>query len=277
VLESGKKFSSADMLALQSDIYSEWDAYAAERMVYSVDHAAHATARAQQAVEILRNWDGRMSAGSAAPTIAYRSRQELARLLLTAKLGDAPANAAKNSSSGALSWKSYQWPMQSVWLENVLQHQPERWLPKEYPAYDDLLAAAVDAAVSRPEVPRDLKAWTWGEANPVEIQHPILGRIPLLERWSGPGTQPQSGSGYTVKAVTGHHGPSERMTVDLANLDQSTLNLVTGEAGNFLSPYYMDQWKAWYEGFTFTLPFSKEAVEKSRAHQLTLEPGGGAN
>ena len=38
VLESGKKFSSADMLALQTDIYSEADRYFAERFVYSVDH-----------------------------------------------------------------------------------------------------------------------------------------------------------------------------------------------------------------------------------------------
>jgi len=62
------------------------------------------------------------------------------------------------------------------------------------------------------------------------------------------------------------------MTVDLANLDQSTLNLVTGEAGNLLSPYYLDQWKAWYEGFTFDWPFSEPAVEKVRAHELVLEP-----
>ena len=93
-----------------------------------------------------------------------------------------------------------------------------------------------------------------------------------MQRWTGPGLKPQSGSGYTVKAVSRSHGPSERMTVDLSNLDQTTLNLVTGEAGNFLSPYYMDQWKAWYEGYTFTLPFSQQAVEKARAHVLVLEP-----
>ena len=107
----------------------------------------------------------------------------------------------------------------------------------------------------------------------MEIQHPIYRRIPILRRWTGPGLQPQSGSEFTVKAVSRSHGPSERMTVDLADLDQSTLNLVTGEAGNFLSPYYMDQWKAWYEGSTLAWPFSKAAVEKARAHELVLEPG----
>src|SRR5207245_11486348 len=69
----------------------------------------------------------------------------------------------------------------------------------------------------------------------------ILSRIPLLKYWSGPGVQDQSGSGYTVKAATRTHGPSERFTANLADLDQSTLNVVTGQSGNFLSPHYMDQ------------------------------------
>jgi penicillin amidase len=75
-----------------------------------------------------------------------------------------------------------------------------------------------------------------------------------------------------VKQAAGNLGPSERITVDFSNLDQSTLNTVTGQGGNFLSPYYMDQWKAWYTGFTFTLPYSPGAVDKSKRHVLLLEP-----
>jgi len=60
--------------------------------------------------------------------------------------------------------------------------------------------------------------------------------------------------------------------LNFANFDESTLNLVTGESGIFLSPYYLDQWKAWYEGSTFAFPFSQSAVEHHRAHEMTLEP-----
>jgi penicillin amidase len=268
VLESGKKFSVADMLTLQNDLYSEWERYSAERFVYAVDHAGKPSARARQAAEIMRGWDGRMLADSAAPAIAYAARVELTRLLLEPKLGPVPKDPQQ--ADAMLNWKSYSWPMQSVWLENVLLHQPKRWLPDTYPTYEELLAAAVEAAVKTSDAPANLNSWRWGASHPVEIQHPILGKIPVLRQWTGPGVREQSGSGYTVKAVTRHHGPSERMTVDLSDLDQSTLNLVTGQAGNFLSPYYMDQWKAWYEGTTFTLPFSQEAV--AQAHQLVLEP-----
>ncbi len=128
-----------------------------------------------------------------------------------------------------------------------------------------------------PDLPQDLASRHWGAFHPVEIRHPILGRVSLLQRWTGPGIQPQSGSGYTVKAVSRSHGPSERLTVDLSDLDQTTLNLVTGEAGNFLSPYYMDQWKAWYEGSTFALPYSSKAVQAAQQHFLVLEPGQGVS
>ena len=181
VLESGKKFSSADMLALQTDIYSEADRYFAERFVYSVDHVKNASSRAKQAAEIMRGWDGRMTADSAAPTIAYRARVELARLLLEPKLGIAPSEPKR--SEAALSWKTYSWGMQSVWLENVVHHEPQRWLPAPYGNYDDLLAAAVEAAVSDPpnnpeskeRAPRDLASWKWGNFRPVEIEHPDSG------------------------------------------------------------------------------------------------------
>ena len=271
VLESGRQFSAADMLGLQTDIHSEADLFAAERFVYAVDHAAKPSARAKQAADLMRSWDGRMQASSAAPTIAESSIRELRRLLLEPKLGSAPADREKEDA--VLNWKTYSWEMRSVWLENILLHRPKRWLPETFPNYDELLTAAVEAAVNGPETPKDLASWRWGAFNAVIIEHPILGKIPIIRRWAGPGVQEQSGSGYTVKAVTRHHGPSERFTANLADLDQSTLNLVTGQSGNFMSQYYMDQWKAWYEGTTFTLPFSARAVEAARTHRLVLEPG----
>jgi penicillin amidase len=270
VLESGRKFAPADMLALENDIHSENDLFAAERFVYAVDHASKPSARAKQAADLMRNWDGRMLSSSTAPTIAVRSAQELRLLLLEPRLGSAPEDPKQQNET--LSWKTYHWEMQTVWLQNVLLHQPKRWLPEKYPNYDELLAAAVEAAVKEPSAPKDLASWHWGSFNAVEIEHPVLGKIPLIRSWTAPGVQEQSGSGYTVKAVTRHHGPSERFTANLADLDRSTLNTVTGQGGNFLSPYYMDQWKAWYEGSTFTLPFTPQAVEATGAHRLVLEP-----
>jgi penicillin G amidase len=270
VLESGRKFAPSDMLALEDDIQSENDLFAAERFVYAVDHAAKPSARARQAADFMRNWDGRMAASSTAAAIAVRAGQEMTRLILEPRLGTAPEEPKQQEMT--LSWKTYHWQMKTVWLQNVMLHQPKRWLPEKYPNYDELLTAAVEAAVNGSDAPKDLGSWHWGSVNAVDIEHPVLGKIPGLQRWAAPGIREQSGSGYTVKAVTRHHGPSERFTANLADLDQSTLDTVTGQGGNFLSADYMDQWKAWYEGSTFTLPFTRQAVEANGAHRLVLQP-----
>jgi penicillin G amidase len=267
VLESGKKFAPADMLALQMDVSSTYDRFCADKFVYALDHAANISSRAKQAADILRDWDGRMSADSAAPTIETKSRAELVRLLLEPKLGPAPEGRPR----GELSWKSYRWSMSTVWLETVLTKQPARWLPPGYPDYQSLLTAAVENALKRPGMPADFGEWKWGKNYPVEIKHLVLSRLPLIARWTGPGVHPLSGSAQTVKAVSRRHGASERATWNFANFDDSTLNIVTGESGIFLSPYYMDQWRAWYGGSTFAFPFSQEAVETHKKHEMTLE------
>jgi len=284
VLESGKKFAPADMLALQMDVSSTYDRLCADKFVYAIDHATNPSERAKRAADILRDWDGRMSADSAAPTIETKARQELVRLLLEPKLGAADSSP----ETGTLSWKSYRWAMSSVWLENVLSKQPQRCLPTGYSDYGTLLTAAVEnvvkrtqsasgdaaktASTSHSDAPADLGQWKWGPNYPVEIDHLVLSQLPLIGRMTGPGLHPLSGSGFTVKAVGRGFGPSERITWNFANFDESTLNLVTGESGIFLSPYYMDQWKAWYGGSTFAFAYSKDAVGKQRAHEMTLVP-----
>jgi penicillin amidase len=184
-------------------------------------------------------------------------------------LGPAP----ESGDHAALSWKDYRWSMGSVWMENVLLKQPKRWLPEKYTNYDAVLAAAVEAAVNGKDAPSHLSDWNWGKTYPLFIQNPVLRSLPLVSRWTGPGLHEQSGGGYTVKQVGRSFGPSERLTIDFSNFDQTTLNLVTGQGGNFLSPYYMDQWKAWYEGFTFQLPYSKDAVQRTQSHKVVLQPG----
>ena len=264
VLDSGKKFSAVDMLALQTDVYSELDRFLADKVVYAIDQSQSASVRARKAADLLRNWNGQMAANSAVPTVITQIRAELMRLLLEPKLGPA---AADDSS---LSWRTYHWMMETVWLENVLTYQTTRWLPPGVANYDVLLVNATEKALEK--APADLDSWKWGPANSLTIQNPVLGRIPLLRHWTGSGENPQSGSIYTVKAAGREHGPSERYTADLSNWDASTLNTVTGQSGNFLSPYYMDQWRAWYNGYTFILPFSKTAVENAATHRLMMQP-----
>src|SRR6267378_1992885 len=268
VLESGKKFAPADMLALQMDVSSTYDHFCADKFVYALDHAGKISDKAKKAADILRDWDGRMSADSAAPTIETKSRQELARLLLEPRLGA----ATENTTSGTLNWKSYRWNMSTVWMENILTKQPARWLPTGYNNYQLLLATAVENVLKQSDVPTDVGRWKWGMVYPVEIEHPVLKHLPLIGQLTAPGQHPLSGNPFTVRAVGKEFGPSERITWNFADFDKSTLNLVTGESGIYLSKHYMDQWLAWYAGRTFNFAFSPAKVEKRKQHEMTLEP-----
>ncbi len=266
VLQADKKFSAADMLALQLDIYSGLDRFFADRFVYAVDHAKNASARAREAADLMRGWNGRMEQDSVAATLAVNARSQLMRLLLESHLG--PADTSAHSPSG---WRQYRWPMATVWLENIVQRQPQRWLPPGYPDYGQLLTAAVEAVVADKTAPADLGSWKWGGQNLLRLRHPILGNIPILNRWTDR-TLPQSGSPLCVKAVSGVAGPSERMTVDLADLDASTLNLMLGVSGAVFSRHFMDQFNAWDKGQTYRLPFTDAALAKAKAHEMMLEP-----
>ena len=258
LLSEPKKFVPADMLAIQTDVVSPFDRFCAERFVYSVDHTPKASKRAKEAAELMRNWDGTMDVDSVAATIAVSSTDKLKEMLLKAKLGE--------------DWMLYRWFLEPVWLEDVLTHQPERWLPQGYSSYDQLLTEAVEAAVSDPSTPHVLTLWKWGRVHRIDIQHPFWSHFPILKKGAGTGSQPWSGDMHTIKQVTKLFAPSERLTVDFSNLDASTLDIVNGQSGNIFDEHYNDQWDAYYHGRTFPLPFSPGEVERAAAHHLRLEP-----
>jgi penicillin G amidase len=255
VLGSGRKLSPRDMLELQTDVYSAYDLRMASLFAEAVEGTPSSSPRAREAARLLHAWDGRLQKDSTAATIEFRARQQLLRMLLEPKLGP--------DLSG------YHWFMAPVWLEKTVRAASPDWLPNNRQGYRELMASAVEKSIADAGA---LEKLTWGQAYPLEIEHPVFRNIPVLRRWSGPGLREQSGGSYTVKQVARSFGPSERLTVDFSDLDNSTLNTVTGQSGHLLSPHYMDQWDAWYEGRTFPLPFSRQAVDKAALHRLVLQP-----
>jgi penicillin amidase len=282
-----KKLTPADMLALQTDIYSDVDHVIAQRLAYAIDHASKPdltrnkseAKRLHQAADLLRDWNGNLDADAAAPAIVVATRAALWPLLLNPQLSPQPnpvaqTEAAKNQPAPPAAL--YTWGNKAYAEEWLIMHTPARWLPKNYATWDDLLTTAVSQSLALAHAPADLSQWRYGQFHPLEINHAIYAQSPLLQRLIGvpigTGIQPQSGDDVTVKQVGRTFGPSERFTADLANLDHSTLNLVLGQSSNPLSPWFMDQWAAWYHGTTFPLPFSNPAVDAATTHTLTLKP-----
>jgi penicillin amidase len=274
VLTSRDHLSAADMLSLQTDVYSDLDRVIAQRLAYAIDHSSSKDKRLHQAADLLRNWNGVVDANSSVPPIVLSAREALWQLLLEPRLGVELRSNADGDATPL--WKLYSWGERSYAAEQLIMHTPNRWLPPGFANWDELLTAAVARGLINAHAPGDLSHWHHSQNYPVEIEHPIYSHSRILRALiampTGTGVQPQSGDTSTVKQVARTFGPSERFTADLSDLDRSTLNLVLGQSGNPASPWFLDQWPAWYNGTTFLMPFSTAAVNAATIHTLTLTP-----
>ena len=256
-LLSHEKMTRADMLTLQTDIDSELDHELAQRFAYAIDHTQHPSSRLRAAADILRSWNGVMHTNEPAPAIVTAARDALWPLLLEPKLGP--------------DWKLYEWPASAYVEEQFVTSTPAAWLPKKYKSWSDLLAAAVTRGLDNAHAPLSLKNWRYGDEHTIALSHPLYGMIPFFG-WTGIPPQPQSGDTTTVKQVGRAFGPSQRFTMDWSDVDASTENIVMGQSGDPVSPYYRNQWPAWYGATTFALPFTPAAVDAATQHTLRLTP-----
>jgi penicillin G amidase len=261
-LDGRDQLTPADMLAVQIDIYSEVDQEMGHRFAYAIDHTpgpdGNGDPELRKAADLMRSWDGRLTTDSTAASIVTQTRAALWPMILEPKLGKLASD--------------YHWSESNFALEEIVMHAKPEWLPKDYKNWDALLTAAVRKGMRDGKAPADVNQWAYGSWHVVDVEHPLAALLPIESRIAGTGPQPQSGDGTTVKQVGRTLGPSQRFTMDWSNIDASTENIVMGESGNPLSPYFRDQWKDWYGGTTFALPFTPAAVATQTRHTLRLLP-----
>jgi penicillin amidase len=246
------------MLAVQTDVYSEVDQELGQRFAYAIDHTPGADDRLKKAADLMRSWDGRLTTDSAAASIVTQGRRALWPMILEPKLG-------KEASE-------YHWSESDFAEEEIIMRAKADWLPPAYKNWDALLTGAVRKGMKDGKAPGDVARWSYGSWHVVDIEHPLAKFLPLVGRVAGTGPQPQSGDTTTVKQVGRDFGPSQRFTMDWSNIDGSAENIVLGESGNPLSPYFRDQWNNWYGGTTFAFPFTSSAVAAQTQHTLRLLP-----
>jgi penicillin amidase len=261
-LQGRDQLAPGDLLAVQTDVYSEVDQELAHRFAYAIDHAPGMNDRMHKAADLMRTWDGRLTVDSAAASLVTQARAALWPLILEPKLGDLA--------------KQYRWASSNFAEEEIIMHGNAEWLPPGYRNWDAVLAEAVRRGMEKnrdhPAAPGDVSRWAYGSWHVVDIEHPLSALLPVIGRIAGTGAQPLSGDTTTVKQVGRAFGPSQRFTMDWSNIDGSTENIVLGESSNPFSAYFRDQWNDYYGGITFALPFSPAAVVSQTRHTLRLLP-----
>jgi penicillin amidase len=257
-LQGRDQLTPQDLLAVQTDIYSELDQELAHRFAYAIDHADGNDDRMRKAADLMRSWDGRLSTDSAAASLITQARSALWPLILEPKLG-------KDADE-------YRWAESNFAEEEIIMHGITDWLPPGYKDWDAVLAEAVRRGMNKGHAPADVGQWAYGNWHVVDIEHPLSAFLPWVSRIAGTGPQPLSGDTTTVKQVGRDFGPSQRFTMDWTNIDGSTENIALGESGNPYSPWFRDQWNDYFAGTTFAFPFTPAAAASSTGHTLRLLP-----
>ena len=176
-----------------------------------------------------------------------------APFLVTLAYQHVRSDAAENAAPGA--GARYDFPLAAPAIEKLLRERPPGWF-RDYDAM--LLQSLADAVDEGRRIQGgDIKHWQYGVYSRIALRDPVVRQIPLLGKYFDLGPLPIAGSSKTVQQVTRTLAPSMRMNIDLADWDRSLLNIQTGQSGQPLSSHLSDQWKAWYGGTSFPMPFQK--------------------
>ena len=249
-----------DMLKVQTDTYSYPHVFLADQLSAAAKTTKPKDTRAQKLIEGLKDWNGIADATSPEVSFLHATRRAAIGLLLEPFLG---------KDTDLYQWRS------TTFLQRILTDRPAKWLPAAYKNYDELLAAAADAAVQKlaDQTKSDrIEDWAWKRFNSLDMFHPI-GREGLLKRLLSITDKPQSGTQYSVRAATKTHGPAMRFVGNPGNWDESILLIPSGQSGQPGSSHYSDQFSYWYEGKPIFAAFSDAAEANTRKHALTLKPG----
>jgi penicillin amidase len=248
-----------DMLRVQADTYSYPHAFLADQLSAAAKTSQPKDGRAKKLIEGLKDWNGIADADSPEVSFLEETRRAAIAILLESYLG---------KETGLYSWR------RTTFLQKILTERPAKWLPVGYKTYDELLTAAADRAVARmAEMSNKSRVddWAWKQFDSLDIVHP-LGRTGLLKDLLSITDKPQSGTAYSPRAATKHHGPAMRFVANLGNWDESIMLIPGGQSGQPGSSHYTDQFPYWYEGRPIYQPFSDAAEASSRKHTLTLKP-----
>ncbi len=248
-----------DMMKVQTDTYSYPHVFIAEQLTAAARVAPPKEARATKLIQEAKEWNGIADANSTVVPFLNSALYRALDLILEPHIG---------KDTELYDWRKV------AFLQRILTERPARWLPAEFKDYDELLSAAADQAVKRLEQrtkdpnPED---WTWKRFNYLDMLHPI-GQQGILKKLLSLTDQPQSGTSFSPRAASRHHGPSERFVANLADWDQSIILITAGQSGQPGSEHYKDQFHYWFEGKPIYGPFSDVAEAKSKKHTLILKP-----
>lgn len=227
------------------------------------------------ALDLLRSWDAQNDAGSPAAAYANVLWTELADNLFV----DGREHPAPLTDQARL----------FLVVDDLLHDPSSPWWTNEalgVSGQEEMLKkSAIDARARLVELQGENETkWNWGSLHALPLVSDTFGSsgIAPIEWLFNRGPVPVGGGSSVVNATGWTMGegfatvtvPSMRMTVDLADFDDSRWNQLTGTSGHAFHPNYIDQVEAWRKVEQTPWAFSHDAVDAATTNTLTLVPAG---
>lgn len=236
LLKNNTKVTMDDVRDVQHDVFNiPFDMFAKEIVKQN--------AASDDNLNLLKTWDGKMTADSKAAVIVNEIRNCTVEKIAT-----------ENKPVP-------QWLVRERLIYWIFEQNSARWLPKQFKTYADFLKTCDTEARTNLAKPNRLGAdeskWLWGNIFVANFMHP-LSVAPLIggqytfkyNNVNGSGQTPNVGAYVSMRHIASP-----------GNWDATRHVIPLGQSGNPNSPHFKDQLEAWRTGTPAIFPFTKIAVE----------------
>lgn len=201
-------------------------------------------AASKETHDLLKGWDGRMTADSKAATVANSLRSCVADRISKANGGMFFGNVRERV------------------LPYAMKNNDPKWLPEGVNSYDDLVREC-DSSEGGNGIVKP-----WGEVFTANFNHPLTAAPLIGGRFlvtytnvDGSGQTPNVGSAVSMRHIS-----------KPGSWDETRFVIPLGQSGIPGSPYWTDQFESWRTGKAAVLPFSPDAVMKAAETSLKMVP-----
>jgi len=282
LLASQQTFTADDFARFQRDTYSAQ----AARFVRHLLAIEPGSEPERRALELLKQWDGRLEPDSVAASLYQVSRLRALHLFFDPHLGDLAGQyiglgltpmgdvSLYHGRSFVRLLDLLDGQTADVWLRD-----PASGAVRSPPA---LLGQALREAMAllQEEIGPDMARWQWGRLNKVHFAHPV-GSVKPLNLIFNRGPYPVGGDQDTLLRARNVPRfpfppvgtvPALRFIADLNDWEKCRIVIAGSQSGHVASRHYADQIPLWLAGRYRPMPFARAQVECAARHRLGLIP-----
>jgi penicillin amidase len=278
ILQSKEKVGWEDFREIQCDI----TCLPAKEFVQILAGFPEVDKDVKFALNILREWDFKLTADSVAGTIYEVVRRTLVKNLLEPVLGKQLMQDVTGFSMNTVLVGDNEFYGHDTSALFRILGQPENWWLQQAGGREKLITDSIHESMDwlRKELGSDPAAWQWGKIHRLTLEH-ALGMQKPLDKIYNRGPYPIGGDTDTVwqaAMMTDKPydnrlwAPSMRHIIDLSDFSKSRYVLPFGQSENLASEHYSDFTKMWLNKEYTTMLWTRTQVEENAAGKTTLNP-----